>query len=435
MGDGGDFFTTQTLDWRERLAITVDVMRELSLTNDPQAMQQVYTRRMIELFPTTRQIGLSRRNLEYPNVRVTRFSAWDEEINPWREPHRLPLVQGGLFAELLYGDEPRILDVIDLEPGDPAGPYLADQQSLIAIPHYDSGDALNMVIATREEPYAFPPERFPDLVWMSNLFGRATQAVMLSKKLQAANESIAHEISMVARMQRSILPERLPKIPALDLAVSYQTTSSQAGGDYYDVLELPGGRWGVLIADVSGHGALAAVLMAITHSLTKTYNGPPAPPGLLLAHLNRHLCSHYTGAFGSFVTAFYAIFDPRRGTVAYANAGHVPPRLIRCHDGARQALEGTKRLPLGISDREEYPEETLTLVAGDQLIFCTDGVTEAANADREMFGAEGLDRALAPCPVGAQRMIDAVLASLREFTDGAPASDDRTILAVKFASV
>jgi phosphoserine phosphatase RsbU/P len=434
MADSTDFFTTQSLDWRERLDITVEVMRELSQVDDPAAMSQVYTRRMVELFPTVHQISLSRRRLEYPNVRITRCSSWPVQPDPWNDSERLPVIRGGLFAELIYGDEPRILDAIDLEPGDPAAEYLKDQQSLIAIPHYDSGAALGMVIATREEPDAFPPERFPDLVWMSNLFSRATHGALLSKRLQAANEASDHEMRMVAQMQQSILPARLPNISTLDLAVHYQTTSSQAGGDYYDVLALPKGRWGILIADVSGHGALAAVLMAITHSLTKTYTGPPWPPGLLLSYLNRHLASHYTGAFGSFVTAFYAIYDPDRGALTFANAGHVPPRLMRCGDGTRQALEGKRRLPLGISEREEYPEEVVALTPGDQVIFCTDGITDATNAAGESFGVEGLDKALAHCPVGAKAMVDAVIQELKLFTDNAAAKDDRTLLAAKFVA-
>jgi sigma-B regulation protein RsbU (phosphoserine phosphatase) len=433
MDQSSDFFTTPTLDWHERLAITVDVMRELSRVSDPQAMNQVYTRRMVELFPTTRQISLSRRRLEEPLVRVTRSSTWPGEINPWLQPERLPVLNGGLFAELIYGDQPRIIDSLDIDSDDPAAEYLEDQHSLIAIPLYDHGAAVNMVVATREDPFAFPPERFPDLVWMSNLFGRATQTALLSKKLQSANEASDHEMRMVAKMQQSILPAKLPSIPTLDLAVHYQT-SSQAGGDYYDILQLPKNRWGILIADVSGHGALAAVLMAITHSLTKTYTGPPWPPGLLLSYLNRHLSAHYTSAFGSFVTAFYAIYDPDRGTLTYANAGHVPPRLVRCADGSRQALEGKKRLPLGISEREEYPEEVLVLVPGDQVIFCTDGITDAENTRGESFGHEGLDKALEGCPIGAQAIVDAVINELRRFTGNAAAKDDRTLLAAKFVA-
>lgn len=433
MNEQSDFFTTQTLDWRERMAITVEVMRELSMVTDPQAMNQVYTRRMVELFPTTRQISLSRRRLEFPYVRLTRSSTWPADIDPWKDPHRLPMLKGGLFADLIYSNEPQIVDIIDLEPDDPAAEYLDNQNSLIAIPLFDGGEALNMVIATREEPYAFPPERFPDLVWMSNLFGRATQTAILTKKLQAANDVVEHEMSMVARLQETILPEKLPDIATLDLAVHYRTTA-QAGGDYYDVLQLPKGRWGILIADVSGHGALAAVLMAITHSLTKTYTGSPWPPGLLLSYVNRHLAAHYTAAFGSFVTAFYAIYDPDRGTLSYANAGHVPPRLIRGTDGARRVLEGKKHLPLGISEREEYPEETMVLSPGDRIIFCTDGITDAQDAKGDRFGAEGLDAALANCPTDAQAMVDAVLDAVKRFTNNAPSKDDRTLLAARFVT-
>jgi sigma-B regulation protein RsbU (phosphoserine phosphatase) len=394
-------------------------------------MYRVYARRMAELFPTARQVTLSRRKLEYPSFRVTRSSTWREEGDPGADPQRLPVLRGGLFAELLYGDEPRVIDDLQLGPGDPAAPYLDGQSSLIAIPLYDGGAAFNMVVATREGPYAFPPERFPDLVWMSNLFGRATQAALLSQKLKEAKDASDQEMRMVATMQRSILPAKLPAIPGLDLAVSYQTTASQAGGDYYDVLPLPGNSWGVLIADVCGHGALAAVLMAITHSLTKTFAGPPHPPGLLLAHLNRHLAAHYTAPFGSFVTAFYAIYDAARGTLSYANAGHVPPRLIRA-DGGRRSLEGKKRLPLGIAEREEYPEEMLALAAGDRLVFCTDGITDAADGRGETFGAAGLDRALAGTPAGARAMVDSVLAELKHFTGGGAAPDDRTLLAAQF---
>jgi sigma-B regulation protein RsbU (phosphoserine phosphatase) len=433
MHEGGDFFNDPNQDWRSRLATTVDVMRELSRVNDPQEMNQVYTRRMVELFPTTRQISLSRRKLHAPSVRVTRSSHWTEEINPWKEPHRLPVLNGGLFADLLYADEPRIIDDLKLAPNDPAAEYLRGQRSLIAIPLYDAGSAMNMVVATRAEAHAFPPERFPDLVWMSNLFGRATQSSLLSKRLQTASEQANHEIQIVARMQRSLLPEKLPDIPTVDMAVHYQT-SSKAGGDYYDVLQLPKGRWGFLMADVSGHGVPAAVLMAITHSLTKTYTGNPWPPGLLLSYLNKHLAAHYTRSFGTFVTACYAIYDPDHGTLTYANAGHPPPRLIRCSDGTRQVLEGRQRLPLGILEQEVYPEDTVSLVPNDQVIFYTDGITEAVDGQNERYGTDRLDQVLSSCPTEAGAMVRAVLADIERFTQGTPANDDRTLLVAKFVT-
>lgn len=427
----GNFFDPSNDDWEDRLRITVDVMKELSRARDPQAMNQVYARRMAELFPTDRVIALSRRGLEFPHVRVTRFSLWPDPVNPWIEPHRLPVVKGGFFADLIYGEKPLILDRLQLSADDPAYEYVGGQSSLLAIPQYDQGDAMNMIVATREGQAAFPRGRFPELVWMSNLFGRATQTTVLSERLQKANAVADHEMNAIARMQNSLLQSELPHIPTLDMAVHYRT-SAKAGGDYYDVFPLPKGRWGILVADVSGHGTSAAVLMAVVHSLAKTYTGPPWPPGLLLASLNQHLAKHFTRPFGSFVTAFHAIYDPFAGTLTYANAGHVPPRLFRCSSGAKMELAGTPRLPLGITEKAEYPEAKVQLVPGDQILFFTDGIIETMNADGKYFGTDGIDAALSECPVGAQAMLDAVLRDAALFSNNAPPVDDRTLLAAKF---
>ena len=426
-----NFFDPANLNWEERLRVTVEVMKELSCARDPQTMNQVYARRMSELFPTDRIVSLSRRGLEWPSVKVTRYNLWPDVVNPWRENGRLPIVEGGFFADLIYGNAPLITGELKIAEDDPAFEYLKGQASLLAIPQYDRGESLNMLIATRETPFAFAPERFPDLVWMSNLFGRATQAHHLSEKLQEAKASADFELQAIGRMQDALLNSELPGIPTLDLAVHYRA-SSRAGGDYYDVFPLPEGRWGILIADVSGHGTSAAVLMAVVHSLAKTYTGPPWPTGLLLASMNRHLARHFTRPFGSFVTAFHAVYDPVRGTLHYANAGHCPPRLFRCVTGERLELASTPRLPLGITETAEYPERSVQLVPGDQILFFTDGVIEATNPGGEYFGVEGIDAALATCRAGAKATLDAVLDSLEEFTHRAPATDDLTLLAAKF---
>jgi sigma-B regulation protein RsbU (phosphoserine phosphatase) len=433
MDAGVDFFDPDPRNWQARLYITVDLMRELSRTLDPQEMYQVFARRMQQLFPTSRRISLSRRDLARPEVRITRYSMWENPVNPWDKPELLPVVDRGIFSELIYGEEPVILDELFLAPDDPARPYLDGQRSLMAIPNYDEGESMNMVVVTREEPNAFPRDRFPDLVWMSNMFGRTSYCAILRQRLEKTLQMVDHEMQSIGRMQKSILPAMLPEIPTLDLAVHYQP-SRESGGDYYDFFPLPKNRWGILIADVSGHGTSAAVLMAITHSLARTYAGSHSPPGLLLSYLNQHLAENYTKPFGSFVTAFYAVFDPDRGTISFANAGHSPPRLIRCSDGSRRTLEGKKRLPLGISEWTDYPEETLQLLSGDQVIFYTDGITEAANRLGEHFGPERLDQVLALCPVGAQALVDTVLGELDRFTDGQKPSDDRTLLAAKFTS-
>src|SRR5262249_15530425 len=158
------------MGWRERLALIVDTMRDISRQTDPQAISRIYSGRMRQLLPTGRFVALSRRDLQPPFYRITRSSLWKQEINPWKERDRLPLLRGGLFAELIYGDEPRIIDELEVAPDDPAREYFAGMRSLVAIPHYDQGTALNMVVMMREAPAAFDQEELPEMVWTNNLY-------------------------------------------------------------------------------------------------------------------------------------------------------------------------------------------------------------------------------------------------------------------------
>jgi sigma-B regulation protein RsbU (phosphoserine phosphatase) len=419
-------------DWQERLAYVVGAMREMSLHDDPQAMVRSYAARMRQLLPTDHWLSLSRRGLERPQYRITRSSTWTQEVNPWKEKERLPLLSGGLLGELIYGDEPRLIDDIAplLAPGDPALEFLGGCRSLLAVPHYDQGVALNMVVSLRKAPAAFDRETFPEWAWVSTLFGRATHNLVLRHELTSAYEIVERELKVVADIQRSLLPQVLPSIPNLELAAYYRT-SRWAGGDYYDFFPLPDGRWGVLIADVSGHGTPAAVVMAITHSLAHSLPGPPDPPAALLGHVNRQLSWHYTAVNDVFVTAFYAVYDPTRRTLVHSSAGHNPPRLKRCGDGTVHSFDEVGGPPLGLSYETVYDETTLTLRPGDIMAFYTDGITEAMDPRSNQFGVSGLDQVLARCDLSAAGIVRAVIEAVDRFTSGQAPDDDRTLLVAK----
>ena len=125
----------RTVDWRHRLHVIIEMMREMSLQTNPQSMVRAYGQRIRQLMPANRYVALSRRGLEFPKYRITRSSLWkEEEINPWTQKDRLPLLEGGLLGELIYGDEPRIIDDLAVSPDDPAAEYLEGQLSLMAIP-------------------------------------------------------------------------------------------------------------------------------------------------------------------------------------------------------------------------------------------------------------------------------------------------------------
>ena len=417
-------------NWRERLDLIVDMMRQMSRQTDPQEMVRAYGERIRLLLPSEGAISLSRRGLVAPQFRITRSTTWQEKINPWKERDRLPLLEGGLFAELIYGDEPKVIGDLDVSPEDPAAAYLAGHRSLMAIPLFDQGVALNMVVRLRKEPSAFSEEQLPELVWLSNLFGRATSNLVLSEQLHEAYQALDRQFTVVGEIQRSLLPARVPQIPTLDVAAYYQP-SHRAGGDYYDFFPLPEGRWGIFIADVSGHGTPAAVLMAITHCMAHTHPGPPMPPAKVLDYLNRHLASLYTTENGNFVTAFYAVYSPADRSLGYGCAGHNPPRLKRCQDGTLWALNQADGLPLGVMPNARYEECVQRLQPGDQIIFYTDGIADARNPAGEMFGTRRLDYALENCSLQASALLDAVLQSVDEFAQGCPADDDRTLIVAR----
>jgi phosphoserine phosphatase RsbU/P len=418
-------------DWKTELAHVVELMRDISQQTDPQEASVRYARGLREggFFPFDAYLSLSRRNMPAPKYRITRSSTWKENINPWREPEKLPVFSSGLLGELIYSNEAAVIEDLDkrISPSDPAYDYMKGMKMLVAAPHFDGGLALNMGITLVREPREFPVERIPGLVLQANLWGRGVRNLVLRQELAQAYNALDAEMQVVGEMQRSLLPTRLPEIAGLDLAAYYQT-ARRSGGDYYDFFPCGKDCWGFCIADVSGHGTPAAVIMAITHAIAHLHPGCGTPPGAVLGFINRHLTERYIGGSGAFVTAFYGIYHPASRKLVYARAGHNPPRLLR--GNSAMSLSEVGGLPLGIEGEESYEECTIQLNAGDLLLLYTDGITEARGPAGGMFGVEALDQALVRGSCKAQTAIDRILESLTQFTQGASPADDQTILAM-----
>lgn len=417
-------------DWRKNLDLVIQTMREMSSETEPQAMVAAFSRNIKQLRRHQWTMAISRRGFESPRYRITRSPKWPEQINPWKRPDLLPEFDGGILSQLIYSNEAHIIDDLQLADDEPAREYLEGYRSLMAVPNFDGGEALNMVLWLHENPGEFSPDTLPDSTLITNLFGRATHNLVLSDKLRIAYEQVDRQMRVVADIQQSLLPAELPDIPTLDIAVYYQT-SEHAGGDYYDFFPLDDGRWGILIADVCGHGTPAAVLMAVTHCLAHTH--PQQTPNCteVLNYANLHLTKRYTADGGKFVTMFYAIYDPTTRELEYASAGHNPPRVKRCHDGSMFSLDQAGDVPLGIIEDTNYPSATVKLIPGDQLVLYTDGITEAVDPDQEQFGTDRLDSALEQCSIDAQGLVRDLLSAVESFTQGAPADDDRTLVVAK----
>lgn len=426
----------------DKLRFVDELMREVSRQTDPQEMVRVYRKGVARVSPSDRTVSLSRRGLEWPRFRVTRASTWDEDHNPWKMHARLPVHEGGLGAELAYADRPVLIDNLPARygPDDPLRELLDGMVELRTLPQYERGVALNTLLVMQGSPGRFEGQDYAEGLWRANLFGWAVGNLVLRGQLAEANQKLEREMRVVGEIQRSLLPESLPRPPGVELAATY-VTSAYAGGDSYDVFELPDDRLGLFISDVSGHGTPAAVMMAVTHAIAHTHPGPATPASQVLGRINRLLCRGYTRGAGTFVTAFYGVYDRRSRSFTYASAGHNPPRLFRAgRGGTVEGLDAVAGLPLGIDDSETYDDARTSLDPGDTLVLYTDGITEAAAAPahaasqalpREQFGVERLDAALRECAGDAQRLVDRLSHDLHEFTRGQPPHDDRTVLLMR----
>jgi sigma-B regulation protein RsbU (phosphoserine phosphatase) len=410
-------------------------MKAISDVTDPETFVNVYYNNIGALIPGNDYVSISRRNVPSPYYLITRSSRFKEHFNPWKERDRLPRLTGGILGEIAYANEPVIIDDLParLKADDPAHFYLEGFGSLVALPHYEANQGINVTCMLSPPGREMDKTVIPMLHWQGGLFGRGTTNLVLRNQLSDALKALDRELQIVGEIQRSLLPPQLPKISGFDIAAYYQT-SARAGGDYYDFFHLCDNACGLFIADVSGHGTPAAVFMAITHAIAHTQPGTHTPPAKLLEYLNHHLARTYTRD-GSFVTAFYAVLDPTSRMLTYSRAGHNPPRLLR--KGQIISLEESGALPLGILDEQPYAESIITLEKDDLLLLYTDGITEASppakpNESRRLFGTSRLDQVLLDTPTASpQEIITNIRAAVATFTENSPQSDDQTLLALR----
>jgi sigma-B regulation protein RsbU (phosphoserine phosphatase) len=419
--------------WQEELAIIDRTMKAISGVTDPEELIDVYWSGIGELIAIDDYCAISRRHVPAPEYLITRSSRFKEHPNPWLEREKLPRMSGGLLGEIADGATPLVIDDLPsrLQKDDPAWFYLEGFQGLIALPQYDGGEALNFTVMLLKTGEEIDHSMIPMLHWQGGLFGRGTQNLVLRNQLSGALDSLDRELKVVGAIQRSLLPEKMPTIPGYDLAAHY-ATSSRAGGDYYDFFPLADGQWGLFIADVSGHGTPAAVVMAITHAVAHAQPGSHTPPAALLHYLNNELSRAYTKD-GTFVTAFYAVIDPKSRTLSYSSAGHNPPRLARGDKVC--SLDEVGEIPMGLADGQTYSQATVQLKPGDLLLMYTDGVVEAmspAESGSELFGMPRLDDVLRSCLTGtAEDAIRCVQEQLTVFCAGATPTDDQTLIALR----
>jgi len=242
-------------------------------------------------------------------------------------------------------------------------------------------------------------------------------------------ERYDREVRLAQGVQRQLQPERLLREEGVVSVAGLNELCEDATGDYYDFLfPLPGGRVGVAIGDVSGHGLQAALVMAEARAYLRAFVRTAGGLAKAVDLLNDHLVPDMMA--GKFISLFAAVLDTRTGDVEWCNAGHNPPLLLT--DGSIRRLEGTGRV-LGILPGAGIRAgEPFRLSEGDVLLLYTDGATEARSPEGELFGEERLAALLAGAASETpERILGRVRAVLRDWTGPAGNDDDLTLVAVR----
>jgi sigma-B regulation protein RsbU (phosphoserine phosphatase) len=409
---------------------TARLLKEISRLSDPAQIVSLFFDHIRRSIDVQRAIVLGNAGLSWPKYWLL------QKLPP--EPGQSgvflnELRESGLLAQLLYRGAFERITNLSPERSDSAFDLLQGSHSLLAFPLFEGGANAGMVVVLSDCSHPHDAADLCALATMTSLLGRAIETQKLVNDLEIARRALDAELKAAADVQRWLLPS-LPAVHNLDIAASYRT-ARYSGGDYYDVGQLPDGRLGVLIADVSGKGAAAAVLMAMLRSIVhdQVDRRELIGPAALLDYADARLRALGLSERSAFVTAFCGSLDLVTGELIYSSAGHNPPRVLRSRDRTVTSLDGAATFPLGLVDEpHSHTEETITLTPGDLALFYTDGITEARSPGGEFFGVERLDQLLCGManPLASGRVIRAVTHAVAEFAaPGAPA-DDQTLVAL-----
>jgi serine phosphatase RsbU (regulator of sigma subunit)/anti-sigma regulatory factor (Ser/Thr protein kinase) len=339
---------------------------------------------------------------------------------------------------------------IDIAPNDPLLAYFAESRGAVSldeleldsvavralrahgtklvVPLISQGELIGLLdLGPRLSDQEYSRE---DRRLLDKLAGQAAPAVRVAQLVREqgvevrARERLEQEMRVAQLIQQQFLPKRLPELRGWTIAAYYRA-AREVGGDFYDFIELPEGHVGLVVGDVTGHGVPAALVMATTRSILRSDAPRLVSPSAVLARANDLL--HGDIPENMFVTCLYAVLEPATGKLRYANAGHDLPYVrgespyVRGESSVRE-LRATG-MPLGLMSGMAYDEKEAMLAPGETLLLHSDGIAEAHDPQRKMFGFPRM-REIVDQHSGGQALIDALLADLAQFTGPAWEQED-----------
>lgn len=261
-----------------------------------------------------------------------------------------------------------------------------------------------------------------------------------ARHLEQANNWIRGELEAVARIQQLLLPHDLSNTPGIKVARFFRP-HAYVGGDYYDIAPLSltpptedtptdANVWGFMIADASGHGAAAAVEIAMLDAILRTYrpNINEGPAGAL-DYANRYFFTRMLR--GGYISAFVSSYHPQEKQLVYANAGHPPPYIKRTGSDSAERVDSSAGIPLGVDKHYCWDNAMLEMNPGDLLVLYTDGITEARSAEGVAFGDQQLHDTINKAPVDADQCLAAILTALNAHQGETVQGDDQTLLVIQ----
>ena len=294
-------------------------------------------------------------------------------------------------------------------------------RSEVAIPLEIDGRVIGVFSASHPELDAFPPEQLRLLQALCSHVAVAVQNAQLFQQERRERDRMHREVQEARVIQESLFPKSSPYVPGFAIT-GLSTPAGAVGGDWFDFIPLECGRWGMVLADVSGKGTAAALLMSATRGMLRSLAEACCTPGEVLTKLNRLMVEDFPK--GRFVTMVYGVLDPETRTFTFANAGHLYPLLVNS-DGA-SFIKTDAGLPLGLA-LGSFSETTVPLPEKSRLIFYSDGITEAENTAEEEYGLERLEAHFA-LPAASP---ESILQEVKSFSSPAPLQDDATVIVIK----
>ncbi len=352
-------------------------------------------------------------------------------MDPATRPIALDIAESDpLLAYLQTSAGP--VDVARLELDSPAVTALREAGVALVVPLVSQGEligTLNLGPRLSEQDYSTDDRRL-----LTTLAAQAAPAIRVAQLVReqaleaAERERMEQEMRVATLIQQQFLPRELPSLPHWQIA-AYYGPARAVGGDFYDFIEMPGGRLGIAVGDVTDKGVPAALVMARTHSILRAEASRSNSPGEILARANALLEPEMPARM--FVTCLFAILEPETGRIVMANAGHNLP-YIRTDDGVVE-LRATG-MPLGLMPDIQYEETVGVIAPGSNVLLYSDGLVEAHDVDQQMYGFPRLREAMTVDDAGSE-LLDRLLETLHQFT-GADweQEDDITLVTLRRAS-